>query len=89
MPPCRTAEGFPCHGSSRFHDLAGLLLEAHLFGRDPGAVEDLLAYAHRRAEPGELEVCYASCLLGWFAFVLTHNPGIAVAAFPKATAALW
>lgn len=51
---------------------------------DPGAVADLLAYAHRHAEPGELEVTYASSLLGLLAFLTEHNPKNAVTALRKA-----
>ncbi|MEY9862740.1 aminoglycoside phosphotransferase (APT) family kinase protein [Catenulispora sp. GAS73] len=61
---------------SRFHDLATLLTYAHLWdGGEPGVCDDLLAYARRHAAPGELEVSFASCLLGLLAFVADRNPG--------------
>lgn len=59
---------------SRFHDLANLVVYARLWDRDPGAVADLLAYAHRHAEPGELEVSFAACLLALLAFLAEHHP---------------
>jgi aminoglycoside phosphotransferase (APT) family kinase protein len=59
---------------SRFHDLATLVVYARLWDSEPGAVADLLAYADRHAEPGELEVTYASSLLGLLAFLTEHHP---------------
>jgi aminoglycoside phosphotransferase (APT) family kinase protein len=60
---------------SRFHDLATLLTYAQFWdGGEPGVCDDLLAYAHRHAAPGELEVSFASCLLGLLAFVANRHP---------------
>lgn len=69
---------------SRFHDLANLIVYARLWDGDPEAVANLLAYAHRHAEPGELELTYASSLIGLLEFLTKHNPEKAVAALRSA-----
>lgn len=69
---------------SRFHDLATLLVYARLFNSEPGACDTLLAYAHRHAESGELEVAYASSLIGLLEFLTKHHPEKAVTALRTA-----
>lgn len=69
---------------SRFHDLATLIVYARLWDGDPGAVADLLAYAHRHAEPGELELTFASSLIGLLEFLTKHHPEKAATALRTA-----
>lgn len=73
---------------SRFHDLATLLVYARLFNSEPGACDTLLAYAHRDAAPGELEVSFAACLLGLLAFLTEHHPENAATILGKVSAHL-
>ena len=74
---------------SRFHDLAALLVHARLWDGEPGACDALLSYADRHAAPGELEVSYASCVLGVLAFFAEHNREDPGTLLRKAAESLW